>query len=550
MGHFRNRVIVAEPSSKPKSDLKECDESSIRLRAPEELLNQGAEPSKVAEAQAVMVKEFEATDAQGNTKSSSADSPSVTDHSQTPENKDSLNVWNSPPRYYGIIRHRIIVAACVVASLSFIGFSAFDPASLISREATINSSFQATFLPKMPDLPVGLMYSNYDDSALPPDQTRFKICQDSWGDQLVGFSDRNGKVVVKPQFEDAHPFADGLAAVCIGKKDKAKWGYIDEQGQMVIAPKFDNACDFENGVAMAGRSGKFNLIDKKGETVMPLTRSIQTGSDPLIVQGRRKVGLMDRHGKWIVEPKFDGISPLEAGEFMPFSGNRDEPDSLAKRETYFTFVSKGSTGLMDASGKVVVPANFDNIWSYNKGHAAVVVDGKCGFVDASGKMVIEPRYDFATAYDDIIAVRTDRKWSFINSEGKVLPIKPPDAIICANSGYWLSDGLGPVIYKDGCGYVNTKGEIVINPTFDMASRFRNGYAAVQKGYTWKYIDRTGKYVSPLEFTEPAPILWDKPTTVAGPLFELVQLGQGTNQYERSKAVRERFKEGSLPANHY
>lgn len=59
-----------------------------------------------------------------------------------------------------------------------------------------------------------------------------------------GYIDNTGKICIEPQYEDAKPFTNGLAAV----KTKGFWGYIDMEGNIVIEPVFQDAnCMNENG---------------------------------------------------------------------------------------------------------------------------------------------------------------------------------------------------------------------------------------------------------------------------------------------------------------
>ena len=44
-----------------------------------------------------------------------------------------------------------------------------------------------------------------------------------------------GKLVILAQFDEAHSFSQGLAAVKVG----SKWGFIDKSGKFVIQPQFD-----------------------------------------------------------------------------------------------------------------------------------------------------------------------------------------------------------------------------------------------------------------------------------------------------------------------
>jgi hypothetical protein len=85
-----------------------------------------------------------------------------------------------------------------------------------------------------------------------------------------GFIDKTGKIVIKPQFDDALlGFFEGLAEVQIG----GKWGYIDKSGNIVIKPQFDGTSGFQEGLAKVFIGGKeAGYIDKTGRYVWEPTR--------------------------------------------------------------------------------------------------------------------------------------------------------------------------------------------------------------------------------------------------------------------------------------
>src|SRR5262245_32107903 len=66
-----------------------------------------------------------------------------------------------------------------------------------------------------------------------------------------GYIDRTGKIVIKPQFDGATDFSEGLAVVAV-HEGGYKEGYIDETGKMVIPPQFDKATAFSEGLALVG----------------------------------------------------------------------------------------------------------------------------------------------------------------------------------------------------------------------------------------------------------------------------------------------------------
>jgi len=51
------------------------------------------------------------------------------------------------------------------------------------------------------------------------------------------------------------------------------------------------------------------------------------------------------------------------------------------------------------------------------------------------------------------------------------------------------------------GFINNKGEWVIEPSYDKVRAFVNGLAPVAKDKKWGYIDTTGKVVIPLKFRD-------------------------------------------------
>lgn len=59
----------------------------------------------------------------------------------------------------------------------------------------------------------------------------------SYSRRQYGFRDKNGKVIISPQFTKVRDFCEGLAAV---QYVDGKWGFIDVTGRMVIPANFTN----------------------------------------------------------------------------------------------------------------------------------------------------------------------------------------------------------------------------------------------------------------------------------------------------------------------
>jgi len=81
---------------------------------------------------------------------------------------------------------------------------------------------------------------------------------------LYGYKDSSGKVVVTPRYDLAYHFTEGMAAVRLA----GKYGYIDESGKEIIHPKYDFTWRFIGGFATVKLEGKFGFIDKTGKEVI------------------------------------------------------------------------------------------------------------------------------------------------------------------------------------------------------------------------------------------------------------------------------------------
>jgi hypothetical protein len=82
----------------------------------------------------------------------------------------------------------------------------------------------------------------------------------------VGYLNGDGKWSIKPQFDEAHDFSEGLAAVNQGAKGHmgGKWGYIDKDGTLVIPARYGYAGQFKNERACVEEAEHWKLIGTKG----------------------------------------------------------------------------------------------------------------------------------------------------------------------------------------------------------------------------------------------------------------------------------------------
>lgn len=122
-----------------------------------------------------------------------------------------------------------------------------------------------------------------------------------------GYIDEAGSTVIHPQFEQARPFQEGLAAA----RTLGKWGFIDRSGDFVINPLYEEASGFHEGLAAVLWRGKWGYIDRTGAFAV-LPRFQAAGP---FRQGAARVRLGAREGEVDREGRltFDSTSGRHLG---------------------------------------------------------------------------------------------------------------------------------------------------------------------------------------------------------------------------------------------
>jgi hypothetical protein len=234
-------------------------------------------------------------------------------------------------------------------------------------------------------------------------------------------------------------------------------------------------------------------VEAHPQTVPP-PRVEPVGPPLFVVTVKGKQGFINRDGKIAIEPKFEAA--------YPFS------DGLAAVQ------QQGLWGFIDTTGRMVIEPRFIMVDFFSGGLASVrekrYID-PWGYIDKTGKVVIKPQFDCAERFHNGIArvgfetakskvlsriadVGIECKYKFIDRTGKFVPEPSPAHYATGTPGELIQ------FTKDGlAGYVNAKGEVVIEPQFLGASAFSDGLACVRKEGLFGYIDTTGKWVIPPRF---------------------------------------------------
>lgn len=80
-------------------------------------------------------------------------------------------------------------------------------------------------------------------------------------DNKWGWCDKEGKVVIRPIFDDCRPFGQSTLAPVL---TRGKWGYIDKKGNMAVKRQFTDAYPFVDGRAAVKAGTVWGFIDENG----------------------------------------------------------------------------------------------------------------------------------------------------------------------------------------------------------------------------------------------------------------------------------------------
>jgi len=85
-----------------------------------------------------------------------------------------------------------------------------------------------------------------------------------------GFINAEGNEVIKPMYNNAKDFSEGLAAVQMIKNNRIRWGFIDKKNEVIIPLLYDRVQNFRNGFSMVELNGKWGLINQNGKIIIPI----------------------------------------------------------------------------------------------------------------------------------------------------------------------------------------------------------------------------------------------------------------------------------------
>jgi hypothetical protein len=292
-----------------------------------------------------------------------------------------------------------------------------------------------------------------------------------------GIANLQGKWVQKPEFDDVFDFQEGLAFVL--KKDL--WGIVNHEGEWILRPSLKMAkgtkkAGFHNETAIISLEDGFHVYNTKGDRLnnTPFKRlqptafkqfwaisdagytlhnaklqvvadeqfewvETEVNAHPVRVKNKLLYGFYDVSAKRLIVPcEYEMATAYKDG----YAVLRDEKgftfvDSLgnvfSSHWAFLKNIGKGlfafsnqqsgerNYGLMDALGKIIIPAGFTEINEFRGEWAPVLKNGRYYMFDQFGAPLFEQGYERLFQYNaDYILVGQGNKMLVLNKKGSTV----------------------------------------------------------------------------------------------------------------------------------
>ena len=216
--------------------------------------------------------------------------------------------------------------------------------------------------------------------------------------------DRQGNIVkeLPREVSQCSMFARGMAAF---QNDNGQWGYINASGDTIIPANYSSANLFLYGdYAMvidenqaSDSALNFSVIDKSGKVMFTSSTAVYQPIQPYYINGVLPVMkgdtivCLDEDGKEVSNP-IDDKQVVEKAGYADFS--------RTPSGDYIVVNKEGKTGMVDRSGKVLIPLTHDNLIDIN-GERLIAMNGDtCHIVDRNGNTVGNVKFQNARVSEE------------------------------------------------------------------------------------------------------------------------------------------------------
>ncbi|GAL87553.1 hypothetical protein MYP_4783 [Sporocytophaga myxococcoides] len=225
--------------------------------------------------------------------------------------------------------------------------------------------------------------------------------------EQIGFVDRKGKFVIAPEYHVlVEHFQNGCAIVGNYKDSKTLMGVIDENGKVVAPLKYDSIVRISKAVFSCNLGGYFDFYNAAGIR-LNVAKLTDFKIDGNLVSGTNveaEQGVFDLNGKLLLPFQYKKIiikdSGIDAKKYPIWKivgSGKDlftiHADSLQSFQPGFNrFFRNEYVGVLKGS-QILAPPVYTDIQILEPGHFIVKKEKYFGLVDSTGKVILPSIFD-------------------------------------------------------------------------------------------------------------------------------------------------------------
>ena len=262
-----------------------------------------------------------------------------------------------------------------------------------------------------------------------------------------------------------------------------KWGYLSGVLEVRMEAQYDDCGSFSNELAPVSKDNKWWYIDLffNDKIEGPFDWAGEFYGGKAIVKKEKEFFIIDQDGKELDGPLYSCDRVYENG----FLIRRTKEDKLTLLDQNLSEVKWKGRSISDP----IFVTKTMTAMTYREGEQT-----KCRLIDLeTDKVLLDNMDTIVISLDKKIICKKGKQWMFAYPQtGKFINFDAEE--VAANS-----KNLYP-IKKDGYwGAVNEKGNIVIEPAYEMIGPFEDGFASVKAEGKWGVIDENGEILLPCEY---------------------------------------------------
>lgn len=331
-------------------------------------------------------------------------------------------------------------------------------------------------------------------------------------DDRFGFVNTRGEVIIETIYEDADSFNNGVAIIFNGEK----YGVINRFGEIKIPLEYEDIGDFINGVAYASKNGKYGFINEDGYVIIPFIydKAFSFNDRMALVKRGGKFGIIDLENNWIIPFNFDWIEPYFQDSLIKVRVDNKlglinskvdtilaiEYDQIGKIDQSLILVVKdGKVAYVNPHGDLIIPMIYEadpfimDWGEFKDGRARIRIKNKMGMIDSTGKRIVPAIFDMIGDFEsELFPIKKRGKWGYSDRDIKLkIAYKYDDA-------FPFHGGLARVRKKKNWGLIDPTGNEVVPLQYSKITLIQGVYI-VKNDTAFGMIDYTANTILPPVF---------------------------------------------------